>query len=90
MATVTIQINDASKEFMDRQIASGQFKDNSALMQEALNQLMRTQWKADADQKIDEALNEYERGEFTPWQKRDCEKMGREYLKEKRAQETKP
>jgi Arc/MetJ-type ribon-helix-helix transcriptional regulator len=89
MATVTIEITEASKEFMDREIASGRFKDTSALVQLALEQLMRTQWKEDAERKIDEALDEYERGEFTPWQKGDCGKMGREYLKEKRAREAK-
>ncbi len=90
MATVTIEIRDDSKEFMDRAIASGRFKNTSALMQHALDQLMRTQWKEDAEKKIDEALDEYERGDFTPWQKGDCEKMGREYLKEKNCREAKP
>ena len=47
------------------------------------------QWKEDAEQKIDEALDEHERGEFTPWQKGDCEKRGREYLQEKHAREAK-
>lgn len=89
MATVTIEITDASKEFMEREIASGRFKDASALVQLALEQLMRTQWKDDCERKIDEALDEYERGDVTPWQKGDCAKMGREYLKEKRAREAK-
>jgi Arc/MetJ-type ribon-helix-helix transcriptional regulator len=87
MATVTIEITDDSKEFMDREIAAGRFKDTSTLVQMALDQHMRTQWKEDCEKKIDEALDEYERGEFTPWQKGDCAKMGREYLKEKRARE---
>ena len=89
MATVTIDISDASKEFVDREIASGRFKDTNALMQTALDQLMRTQWKENVDRKIDEALDEYERGDFTPWQDGDFEKMGREYLKQKRAREAK-
>ena len=89
MATVTIEITDAFKEFLDREIASGRFKDTSALVQMAIEQLMRTQWKEDCEKKIDEALDEYERGDFTPWQKGDCVKMGREYLKEKRAREAK-
>ena len=74
---------------MDREIATGRFKDTSTLVQMALDHLMRTQWKEDVERKIDEALDEYERGDFTPWQKGDCAKMGREYLKEKRAREAK-
>jgi Arc/MetJ-type ribon-helix-helix transcriptional regulator len=89
MATVTVEITDSSKEFLDQQIASGRFKDANALMQAAIDQLMRTQWKTGAERKIDEALNEYERGEFTSWQRGDCEKLGRQYLNDKRAQEQK-
>jgi Arc/MetJ-type ribon-helix-helix transcriptional regulator len=89
MATVTIDISDTAKDFMDREIASGRFKDTNALMQTALDHLMRTQWKELADRKINEALDEYERGDFTPWQDGDCEKMGREYLQQKRAREAK-
>jgi Arc/MetJ-type ribon-helix-helix transcriptional regulator len=89
MATVTIEISNASKEFVDQQVAAGRVKDTSALVQLALDQLMRSKWKEDAERKIGEALDEYERGEFTPWQKGDCEKRGREYLHEKRARESK-
>jgi Arc/MetJ-type ribon-helix-helix transcriptional regulator len=76
MAKVTIDISDTAKEFMDREIASGRFKDTNALMQVALDHLMRTKWKENADLKINEALDEYQRGEFTPWQDGDCEKWG--------------
>lgn len=89
MATLTVEITEHSKEFLDREIACGRFKDTSTLVQLALDQLMRTQWKEDAERKIDEALDEYERGDLTPWQKGDCVKMGREYLNEKRAREAK-
>ena len=89
MATVTIEITDASKDFMERAVASGRFKDASTVVQSALDQLMRTNWKEDAEKKIGEALDEYERGDFTPWQKGDCVKVGREYLKEKRTREAK-
>jgi Arc/MetJ-type ribon-helix-helix transcriptional regulator len=87
MATVTIEITNASKEFMDREIAAGRFKDPSALVQVAIEQLMRTHWKQDAEKKIDEALDEYDRGEFTPWHKGDCVKMGSEYLNKKRSRD---
>ena len=89
MTTLIVEITDDSKEFMEREIASGRFKDANALVQTALIQLMRTQWKEDAEKKIEEALDEYERGDFTPYQKGDCVKMGREYLKEKHARDAK-
>jgi putative addiction module CopG family antidote len=89
MTTVTIELNDQAKAFVDRELASGRFKDTSALVHAALEQLMRTSWKEDVEKKIDEALDEYERGDFTPWQKGDCVKKGMEYLKEKRAREAK-
>ena len=90
MATVTIEISDASKEFMDREITAGNFKDRNALVQAALKELMHTQWKANAEQKIDEALDEIERGDVTPWQPGDFGRMGREYLAEKRAKGKQP
>ena len=87
MATVTIEISDFAKEFVDREVASGHFKDASAAFQSALDQLMRTKWKDDADLKIDQALDEHDRGEITPWKFGDCERKGREYLMERRARE---
>jgi len=87
MATITVEITEVSKDFMEREIASGRFKDANALMQAALEQLMRTQWKEDAEKRLGEALDEYERGEFTSWQRGECVKMGREYLKEIHARE---
>ncbi len=87
MAVLTVEISDASKEFMDREIVAGNFKDCNALVQAALKEFMRTQWKANADKLISEALDEYERGEYTEWQPGDFGRMGREYLAEKRAKE---
>jgi len=89
MATMTFEISDVSKAFMDREIASGRFKDPNSLVQTALEQLMRTQRKENAELELVEAIEEYDRGEFTPWQKGDCEKVGRQYLQEKRAREAK-
>ena len=84
MATLTVQIPDALKERLDRELASGRFKDNSALVQVLLEAAMRMQWRADAEQKIDEAIDEIQRGEVARWQKGDGARMGRGYLHEKR------
>jgi hypothetical protein len=54
---------------------------------EALWRSMPKPWKEEMDKKIDEAIDEAERGEITPHKKGDCGRMGREYLKEKRARE---
>lgn len=56
---------------------------------EILVQSAGTQWKEDADQKIDEALAEIERGEVAAWKSGDAARLGREYLQEKRAREAK-
>jgi len=89
MATLSVEIPDSLKERLDREVASGRFKDSSALVQELLETAIRIQWKQEAEQKIDEALAEVERGETTPWQKGDSARMGQEYLQEKRAREAK-
>jgi Arc/MetJ-type ribon-helix-helix transcriptional regulator len=83
MATLTVEIPDALKDRLDREVASGRFKDSSTLVQSLLEIAMRSQWKEETEQKIDEALDEIERGEVIPLQKGDCGRMGREYLKEK-------
>lgn len=51
---------------------------------------MDAQWKAEVEEKIDESLAEIDRGDFVVHKKGDCGRMGREYLKEKRAREAKP
>ena len=90
MATLTVEIPDALKERLDREVASGRFKDRNTLVQMLLEAGIRSQWKDDAEHKIDEALDEVERGEVVPYQKGDCAKMGREYLHEKRTRKAKP
>jgi Arc/MetJ-type ribon-helix-helix transcriptional regulator len=87
MATLTVEIPDALKERLDREVASGRFKDRNALVQMLLEAAMHMRWKEDAEQKIDEALDEVERGQSVAWRKGDSARMGREYLQEKRARE---
>lgn len=89
MATLTVEIPDALKDRLDREVASGRFKDRNTLVQWLLEAGIRSQWKEEAEQKIDEALDEVERGDVVTWQKGDCATMGREYLKEKHAREAK-
>jgi len=87
MATMTVEITDDLKERLDRQLASGHFKDRNVLVQMLLEVAIRMQWKEDVENKIDEALDEVEGAEVVGWKKGDCASMGREYLQEKRARE---
>ena len=77
MATLTVEIPDALKERLDREVASGRFKDSNTLVQLLLETAIRGQWKEEAEQKIDEALDEIDRGDVAPLQKGDCARMGR-------------
>ncbi len=90
MATLTVQIPDALKDRLDREVASGRFKDRSALVQMLLETAMRSQWQQDAEQKIDAALSEVERGDVVPWTKGDAAKLGCDYLQERRLRQAKP
>ena len=83
MPSVTIDVPDVMKEFLDRQVHSGRCKDSSTLVQMLIAEAVRNQWREEADQKLREALAEYERGKCVPLRKGDCEKMVREYLKRK-------
>jgi predicted transcriptional regulator len=85
MAIMSVEITDDLKERLDRELASGRFKDPNVLVQKLLEAGIRLKWKEEVENKIDEALDEVERGDVVPWQKGDCAKMGREYLHEKRA-----
>jgi Arc/MetJ-type ribon-helix-helix transcriptional regulator len=89
MATLTVEIPDALKERLDQEIAAGRFKDSSTLVQMLLEDVMRDEWKADAELKIEEALDEVARGDVAPWKKGDFAAMGREYLRQKRLREAK-
>lgn len=42
------------------------------------------------EQKLDEALDEIQRGDVVPWKKGDCARIGREHLREKRSRQAKP
>ena len=87
MATLTVEITDSLNERLDRALAAGQAKDRSALVQTLLESAIDAQWKEEVENKIDEALDEIERGDFVVHKKGDISRMGREYLKEKRARE---
>ena len=87
MATMTVEITNDLKERLDREMASGRFKDANVMVQSLLEAGIHLKWKEEVANKIDEALDEVARGDVVPWKKGDCAKMGREYLQEKQARE---
>jgi predicted transcriptional regulator len=89
MATLTVDIPDSLKDRLDREVAAGRAKDRNALVQILLEAAMDAQWKDEVEKKIDEALDEIDRGDVVVHKKGDCGRMGREYLKEKRARQGK-
>ncbi|HYV38715.1 MAG TPA: hypothetical protein VE988_23725 [Gemmataceae bacterium] len=89
MVTLTVQIPDSLNSRLDHELAAGRFKDRSALVQSLLETAIRVQWKEDAERKIDEALDEIERGDVAPWTTGDSARLGREYLQTKRTREAK-
>jgi predicted transcriptional regulator len=90
MAILTVEITDSLCERLDREVAAGRAKDRSALVQILLETAMDAQWKLEVEAKIDEAIGDVERGDVAVHSKGDCGKLGREYLKQKRAREATP
>lgn len=89
MATLTAEITDDLQERLERELATGRFKDRNDLVQILLESAIRAQWKNDVEDRIDEALDEIERDDIVAHNKGDCGRMGRDYLKEKREREAK-
>jgi Arc/MetJ-type ribon-helix-helix transcriptional regulator len=89
MSSITIDLPDAMKDFLEHQVHSGRFKDRSSVVQELIAEAVRNQWRQETDEKLRESLAEYERGEGVRWKKGDCEKMVREYLKRKKSRDGK-
>ncbi len=90
MATLTVKISDSLNERLDRAVAAGRAKDRDTLVQSLLEAGIESQWKERVEDKIDEALADIERGDIVAHKKGDCGRLGREYLKEKRARESQP
>ncbi len=84
MATLTIEITDDMKKYVDRQIAKGGFKDGSAVMHADLQcRRFVAEKRAEIDQKLLEAIDEIERGECAPWQPGDASKLLQEIVRER-------
>jgi Arc/MetJ-type ribon-helix-helix transcriptional regulator len=89
MNTLTIEITDDMKEFVDRRVAAGDFKDTSAVVQALFNVAILAERRTELDQKLLDAEGEIARGECAPWQPGDAHKLLQE-LRHQRGLDAKP
>jgi Arc/MetJ-type ribon-helix-helix transcriptional regulator len=68
MVTLAVEITDTMKKYVDRKIQSGDFRDSSAVVQALFNAALRAEARNQIDEKLLEAVDQIERGEFAPWQ----------------------
>jgi Arc/MetJ-type ribon-helix-helix transcriptional regulator len=68
MIELNIEITAAMKEYADRKIATGAFKTTTEVVHSLFNVAMLAERKAEIDRKLLEALDQIERGEFSPWE----------------------
>lgn len=80
MATLTIEITDGLKTYIERQVASGAFKDSSAVVQALFDVAVLAERRDEIDQKLLEAEDEFERGECAPWRPGDTHQLLRDLL----------
>ena len=75
MTTLTIEITEDIKEFVDRRVASGSFKDSNSVVLALFHAALLAERRNEIDQKLLEAMDEIDRGECTPWQPGDARKL---------------
>jgi len=78
METMTIEITDDMKKYVDRQIASGGFKDGSAVVQAFFSVALLGERRREIDQKLLEAVDQADRGECVPWHPGDAQGLFRQ------------
>lgn len=83
MATMTIEITDGMKDYVDQKIAAGGFKDRSAFVQALLNMAILAETRQQVDEKLLEAVAQIERGECGPWQPGEGHRMLQEMIRER-------
>jgi Arc/MetJ-type ribon-helix-helix transcriptional regulator len=68
METMTIEITDDMKRYLDRQIASGGFKDGSAVVRALFSVVLLADRREEIDQKLLDADAHADRGDCVAWQ----------------------
>ena len=80
MAKISIEVPDSINEFIEREVALGRYESASKLIESVLN---RAKWRADVEDKLEEALDECERGDCATWTKGDFGKLGEQTLQQR-------
>lgn len=80
MAKITFELPDPMKEFIDKEVTAGRHESASAFLQALI---ARAQWRAGVEDKLEEALDDYEKGNYTTWTKGDFQKLGEELLRKR-------
>lgn len=75
MPTLTVEISDTVKQFVDCKIQAGVFKDTSAVVHALFDVAIRAEQRSAIDKQLLDALEEVERGECAPWQPEEDRKL---------------
>jgi Arc/MetJ-type ribon-helix-helix transcriptional regulator len=82
---MTIELTDDMKKYIDRQIASGGFKDNGAVVHALFEVALLAERRDEVDRLLVEAIDEIDRGEVAPWQAGDAQKLLQELAHQRKA-----
>jgi putative addiction module CopG family antidote len=77
MTIRTINIPDALNDFLEAQIQAGHYTDADEFFRALI---ASAQKRSEIDDKLEAALDEIERGEGSPWQKGDFQRLGEAIL----------
>lgn len=83
MATLNVEITEPMKQYVDRQIASGGFKNESAVVRALFDVAILGQKRQEVDQMLLVAVDQIERGECSPWQPGESKKMLDEIIRQR-------
>lgn len=89
MKSMVIEMPEKMKEFVEQEVSQGNFQTPSALFQALVADLIRARAKKDLEQSLLDALDEYERGEYTVWKKGDTRKLAEDIIERHRASQKK-
>lgn len=72
MTKVTFELPETMKSQVDERVTEGEFPNTSAYLQTLI---ARDLQRAEIDRKLQEGLDDYERGDFSVWKKGDTQKL---------------
>ena len=85
MATLVVEISGDLEARLEREFATGRYKDRNSLVQALLDAATRKSWREATDEQLAQALDEIDSGDVTPWNPGDALKLGVEYLQQRRS-----